>query len=202
MKTESLTFCDARAAEIVKSGEILAFPTETVFGLGIRYDREDAFGKLCALKGRLPDKPFTVMVASAEDIGEFCVLTPQMKRLIDRFMPGEITVLFPVREGLYPWLSLNHPTVGIRISASEEVRKLIAAVGVPMLVTSANLSGSAPLLTAEEVREKFDQKIPGIVSGSCRSLIPSTIVRIEGGTLQLIRQGGIAFEEIEKEWYQ
>ena len=199
MKTKLIDFNDAYCIDIVKSNEVLAFPTETVFGLGVIYNSKEAFDKLCNLKRRMPDKPFTIMVSKKEDISLFVDLNEKMERLIDRFMPGEVTFLFPVKEGLYPWINLNHKTVGIRISASRNVRDLIDRVGLPMLVTSANISGEETLLTSEQVYEKFDGELLAVVEGKCESNIASTIVLIDE-ELKLIRQGSVLFEDIVKEW--
>lgn len=200
METKILKFTDQECVDIIKEGDVLAFPTETVFGFGIIYDDVDAFEKLCSLKQRRPDKPFTIMVSNKEDISTFVDLTPKMKRLIEKFMPGEITILFPAKKNLMPHLTLNQPTVGIRIAALKEVPDLIRRVGKPMLVTSANMSNTPPLLNSNSVYEQFCGKIRGVVEGICNSNIPSTIVLIDGEELKLIRLGSISFEEILKEW--
>ena len=200
METKRLKFIDDLCVDIIKKNQVLAFPTETVFGLGVIYDSKEAFDNLCTLKLRVPDKPFTIMVADKKDISLFVDLNEKMERLIDVFMPGEITVLFPIKEGLYPWLNLNQPTVGIRISNSEDVRSLIRRVGKPMLVTSANLSGEDALLTSDDVYNKFNNKILGVVEGESDSKVASTIVLINKDELKLVRQGKVSFEDILKEW--
>lgn len=199
MKTELLNFEDDTCVRILKDGHVLAFPTETVFGFGA-IARKDAFDELCALKKRVPDKPFTIMVSDKEEIADYTDLDDRSKRLIDRFMPGEITVLFPAKAGLAHYLTLGQETVGIRISAKREVRDLIRRVGRPMLVTSANLSGTPPLLEEKSVLTQFEGRIRGVVRGTCESNIPSTIVMIRQDQLMLIRQGSIPFEKIEEEW--
>lgn len=200
METKFLTFTSQECLDIIKSNEVLSFPTETVYGLGVIYDSKEAFDRLCKLKNRIPDKPFTIMVSKKEEISQFVDLNAKMQRLIDKFMPGEITILFPCKQGLYPWLTLNQKTVGIRISGDENVRSLIARVGKPMLVTSANMSSFPALYNSEDVYKVFNNKILGIVEGKCVSKLPSTIVLIDGDNLKLIRLGSIAFEEILKEW--
>lgn len=200
METKFLNFEDQECIDIVRDGHVLAIPTETVFGLGIIYDSLDAFNELNALKQRAPDKPYTIMVSRKEEISEFVDINENMQRLIDKFMPGEITIIFPAKEGLFPWLTLNKKTVGIRIAALQEVPNLIARVGKPMLVTSANISNHNPLFDDTSVYNQFNGKIRGIVRGICTSKVPSTIVLIDGEKLKLIRQGGIPFETIYKEW--
>lgn len=199
MKTELLNFEDDTCVRILKESHVLAFPTETVFGFGV-IARKEAFDELCALKKRVPDKPFTIMVSDKEEIADYTDLDARSKRLIDRFMPGEITILFPAKAGLAHYLTLGQETVGIRISAKREVRDLIRRVGRPMLVTSANLSGMPPLLEEKSVLTQFEGRIRGVVRGTCESNIPSTIVMIRQDQLMLIRQGSIPFEKIEEEW--
>ena len=200
MKSEVVNFSDSRCIDFIKNEGVLAFPTETVFGLGVIYDSKKAFDRLCNLKNRVPDKPFTVMVSSKKDISIFVDLNEKMERLIDKFMPGEITILFPAKKDLFPWITLNHPTVGIRISASKEVRDLIDKVGKPLLVTSSNMAGEKAHVDVSDVIKIFGEKIPFIIDGNCLSNIPSTIVLINKDEIKLIRQGAISFEEIEKEW--
>lgn len=200
METKFLKFDDQECIDIVRAGHVLALPTETVFGLGIIYDSLDAFNELNTLKQRTPDKPYTIMVSKKEEISQFVDVNDKMQRLIDVFMPGEITIIFPAKEGLFPWLTLNKKTVGIRIAALKEVPDLIKRVGKPMLVTSANISNHSPLLDDISVYNQFNGKIHGIVRGTCTSKIPSTIVLIDGDELKLIRQGSIPFETIYKEW--
>lgn len=200
METKILKFADHECIDIIRQGHVLAFPTETVFGLGVIYDSKEAFDELVSLKKRMPSKPFTIMVSKKEDIALFVDLNEKMKRLIRQFMPGEITIIFPAKKGLSSWLTLNEPTVGIRISSSEDVTNLINRVGKPMLVTSANMSGEPALYNEKEVIQQFNHKILGIVEGECVSNLPSTIVLIQDDSLKLIRQGSIAFTDILKEW--
>lgn len=200
METKILSFESKDCIDIITNGDVLAFPTETVFGFGIIYDNPESFNKLCALKERVPNKPFTIMVSNKNQISEFVDLNEKMNKLIDKFMPGEITILFPSKKGLANYLTLNEKTVGIRISSDVNVTNLISRVGKPMLVTSANMSNEPPLLNSNEVLDKFNGKLLGVVKGECQSNVPSTIVLIEDNNLKLIRQGNIAFEEILKEW--
>ena len=198
--TELLNFEDKQCIDILLSENVLAFPTETVFGFGVVFDSEKAFETMCLLKGRRPDQPFTIMVNKKDDISLFVDLNDKMKRLIDKFMPGEITILFPRKEGLYPWLTLGSKYVGIRIPYQEHVLSLIGRVNKPLLVTSANMSGSAPLLNHDDVLNTFNNKILGIVKGKANSTVPSTIVMIDNDEIKLIRKGNIKFEDIKEAW--
>lgn len=200
METKLLNFNDLEAREIVLNGDVIALPTETVYGLGVIYDSKEAFDKLCNLKKRVPDKPFTIMVSNKAQIEEFVDITPKMKKIIDVFMPGEVTFLFPHKDNLAYHLTLNSDCVGIRISGSDKVSEFIARVGKPMLVTSANMSGEPALYNELDVKAVFDGSLKGIIEGKCESNLPSTIVKIDHDNLILIRQGSVSFEDILKVW--
>ena len=200
METKLLSFKDSRCIEILLNEEVLAFPTETVFGFGIVFDSKEAFSKLCLLKQRNPDKPFTIMVSKKEHIERFVNLNDKMRKLISKFMPGELTIIFTAKDNLDEHLTLNQGTVGIRIPNDKGVLDLIDRVNKPLLVTSANISNQAPLLNSEDVYKQFNNKLYGIVGGVCVSNIPSTIIKIDEDNISLIRQGGIPFEDILKEW--
>lgn len=193
-----LNFTDQEAVEYLKNGEVLSFPTETVFGLGVRYDDYQAFEKLVAVKQRPPEKPFTLMCASVEDIAKYAYVDSNIKRVIDTFMPGPITLLLKPKENLYPWVTLKSPTIGIRVPDFKELQRLIASVGVPLLVPSANKSGKQPCKDITEVIKEFDGEISAVINGKVNGALPSTIVSLVDGKCTLIRQGDINFDTIEK----
>lgn len=200
MKKEFLSFEDSKCVEILLSNNVLAFPTETVYGLGVVYDSKLAFDRLVSLKKRSPDKPFTVMISSKEDVHKFAYIDEKIQRVIDEFFPGEITLLLKSKK-CYPWVNLNSDTIGIRMSASKDVCKLIGRVGKPLLVTSANISGFEAMNTAEDVYSTFKDDLKGIVKSSNKSSsVPSTIVLLKDGEIKLIRKGSIPFEKIKKIW--
>ena len=200
MKKEFLSFEDSKCIEILLSNNVLAFPTETVYGLGGVYDSKLAFDRLVSLKKRSPDKPFTVMISSKEDVHKFAYIDEKIQRVIDEFFPGEITLLLKSKK-CYPWVNLNSDIIGIRMSASKDVCKLIGKVGKPLLVTSANISGFEAMNTAEDVYSTFKDDLKGIVKSSNKSSsVPSTIVLLKDGEIRLIRKGSIPFEKIKKIW--
>ncbi len=201
MEHEYLSFEDEKCVKILLKGDVLAFPTETVFGLGAIYDSKNAFDKLVNLKNRSPEKPFTVMVSNKNDIYKFAEVDEKTQRVIDKFLPGEITLLLPSKK-TYPWVSLNQKTIGIRFSALKEVSDLISRVGKPLLVTSTNRSGKPALNTYDEVYEEFKNDSLPIVKleNYQKSNLPSTIVLIDKDSISLIRQGAIPFKEIKSCW--
>lgn len=194
-----VNFSSNRLIEAIKEGEVVAFPTETVFGLGVIYDNEEAFEKLVKVKKRRPDKPFTLMLSDKKDINKYAITNKKIDRIIEQFMPGEITLLLKPKKNLFPWVTLNSKYIGIRVSRKKEVCDLIGNVGKPMLVTSANISSFKACCTFEETYLVFKDSIKYVVEGETLSNKPSTIVACDD-SLELIREGNISFEEIKKIW--
>lgn len=186
------------AAKLLKEGELVCFPTETVYGIGAISSSEKAFKKLVEAKKRPPEKPFTLMCSSLGEAAKYCEIDVRSLAVMKAFMPGQITVLLPARKELDPWITLGTPLIGIRVPDSEEVLELIEKVGCPLLVPSANRSGEPTSSTFEETFKTFKDEAY-IVKGECRSHVASTIVKMEPGVgISLVRQGAIAFDEIEK----
>ena len=199
METKVVNFNDSKLIEAISSKEVVCFPTETVYGLGVIYSSEEAFNKLVNVKKRNPDKPFTLMLSSPCDIDQYANINDKTKKIISKYMPGEITILVRPKEGLYPWVTLNSKYIGIRVSGKEEVCQLIAKVKEPLLVSSANISTFDVVKDFKEAFEVFYGKIPYIVEGEVNSNLASTIV-ICDEELTLIREGKIKFKEIKKVW--
>lgn len=198
MKTMLLAQKDIqKAAELLRSGEIIAFPTETVFGLGIIYDNEAAFERLVSVKQRRGDKPFTLMCASTDDISSYAVVDERLQKVINKFMPGPLTIIVAVKASLPKWVSFSTGFVGIRISSLDYVQELIRTTGKALLVPSANLADQAPALNSSEAMKVFSGKISAIVEGESISAIPSTIIEIKD-KIKLIREGEIPFSDIMK----
>ncbi|MCQ2796975.1 MAG: threonylcarbamoyl-AMP synthase [Bacilli bacterium] len=188
------------AAKVLQNGDVLAFPTETVYGVGVIYDSEEAFNKLVALKKRPPNKPFALMCSSVEEASNYIVVDEKTKRLMSHFLPGEITFLVKSRSDLPTWVTLGTDTIGIRVPASDFCVNLFKEVGKPCLVTSANMSGEPTLRYFEEVKAQFDGQVGAIVQGECTSLTPTTIVLILDSGIKLVREGPVPFEQIEHYW--
>lgn len=199
MKTRVGKFQDQELIQEIKNSNVVAFPTETVYGLGVISNSKEAFEHLVETKKRRPDKPFTLMLSKKEDIEKYAKISLNTKRVIEHFMPGEITILVPPREHLDSWITLNSKYIGIRISGMKEVSQLIDQVGFPLLVTSANISGEKTLNSFEETYRVFNGKISYIVNGKTSSKLPSTIV-ICDENIELVRLGSISFEEIKNVW--
>lgn len=202
METKIVKFDDKEVIKSIQNGEVVAFPTETVYGLGVRYDNYEAFKKLVEVKRRPPEKPFTLMGGNSFKFEDFAELDDKALELIKKYVPGPITLLCKPKKGLYKHVTLNSPAIGIRVSGDEKLRSFIDSVGVPLLVPSANKSGEPPLINSKDVYEVFNGEIPFVIDDVCNGGLPSTIVDISTpNTIKLIRQGDIPFDEI-KNFYE
>jgi tRNA threonylcarbamoyl adenosine modification protein (Sua5/YciO/YrdC/YwlC family) len=180
------------AAGILRAGGIVAFPTETVYGLGVSSRLPAAVEKLARLKGRDAAKPFTYHLASVEEIGSLVDRIPPLARkLLDRYAPGPLTLVLPARGG--------EGTVGLRVPANPIARQLIARTGAPLLVPSANPAGEPPAVSAAEVLRYFDRRIEAVVDGGTALLKESsTVVRVDDEGYEVLRAGIITREMVHQ----
>lgn len=196
MKTQLITTKQlTKAVDALREGEVIAFPTETVFGLGVIFDEEKAYQKLVEVKRRPPTQPFTLMCGRIEDIEKYAYLDEKTKKIVTSFMPGPLTIIVRVKDDVPPFVTLGTGFIGIRVSESTMVQHLIQSVGKPLLVPSANKHGEIPATTSAMALEAFNGEIPFVIEGKSESNIPSTIIKIDG-KIELIREGGIPFDRI------
>ena len=175
------------------NGLVVSFPTETVFGLAAKYDDLNAVGSLFEIKGRQKSKAITLMVDSIDRAMEFCELTEAEKKVMERLMPGMITIVVKKKEGVFiPHLE---NTVGIRIPDDQFTLELLKLTG-PLLVTSANRSGQDSMISSDEVLAEFQNEIPLVVKGECQGKIPSTVFGLENQEVIVFREGMVSEEEI------
>ncbi|NLI94856.1 MAG: threonylcarbamoyl-AMP synthase [Erysipelotrichaceae bacterium] len=185
-------------ANLLKQGEIVAFPTETVFGLGAIYSSKQAYDKLAEIKKRPKGQLFTVMVASRDDVENYAVMTPLIEAITEKFLIGPLTIIVPAKSDVPSWIKGEKEEIGIRISSMKYVRDLIKEVGQPLLVPSANITGTKPAVNAKEAYDMFNNVISGVVKGESVSRTPSTIIRISD-KIELVREGAITLQSILKE---
>ncbi len=192
MRTEELSATDARdvarAAALLREGRVVAFPTETVYGLGARADDDGALAELRRLKWRPEQKRFALLVASAEDLNTYAQPDGRARRLAHRFWPGPLTLVVPDgRDG----------DVGLRCPDMEVTRQLLRLAGCPVAATSANRSGEAPAGDAQQVLDCFAGELAAVVDGGpVRVGVASTVVRLTGQGLEVLRRGPIAEQEL------
>ena len=186
-----------RAGQLIKRGEIVALPTETVYGLGANAFDVEACKKIYLAKERPADKPLTLHVANFEMIEEIAEINLTAEKLIKKFLPGPLTIILPKKEIVPDFVTCNSKNVGVRFPKNEIAQDLIRIAGVPIAAPSANISGKNPPVTAQEVFENLSGRIEIILDGGkCDVGISSTIVDISTGELKILRQGKISITQI------
>ncbi len=189
----------AEAAEKLRQGELVAFPTETVYGLGANALLANAVAGIYEAKGRPSDNPLIVHVAQAGQAEAFAEVTAQARQLFDCFTPGPLTVILPKKEGIPDIVTAGLDSIAVRIPEHETARELIQLAGVPIAAPSANRSGSPSPTDADSVLQDMDGRIWGVVDGGrCQVGIESTIVDITGESPVILRPGGITLEQIQE----
>lgn len=175
----------------LKQKKVIAFPTDTVYGLGVIYD-EEALAALKYSKGRPENKPIPTMVGSLAQMEEIAVLNEEAKKLAAAFMPGAFTMILKKKDSVADFVTNGMETIGIRMPQDDFVLELLRQVDSPMLVTSANLSGEATGLVDVQVLSQLDGRIDGIVLGEAGGKVASTIVDMTSGKLKILREGPIS----------
>ena len=202
MKTRLLSAADpntpAIAADIIRSGGLVAIPTETVYGLGANGLGEQAVLKIFEAKGRPQDNPLILHISGPEQIEQFCHHIPQAAYdLAEAFWPGPLTMVLPAKDVVPRRTTAGLDTVGIRCPDSPVTREIIRLAGVPIAAPSANISGKPSTTTAEHVLHDHDGRIDAIVDGGpCRVGVESTIVDLTERRPRLLRPGGIGPEQL------
>ena len=181
------------AAELIKAGELVAIPTETVYGLGADGLNPEAVAKIFRAKGRPQDNPLILHIAEAADMEKFCHHIPDAAyRLAEAFWPGPLTMVLPAKDIVPKCTTAGLPTVAVRCPDNALTREIIRLAGVPIAAPSANISGKPSTTTAQHVYNDHNGKIPLIVDGGpCRVGVESTIVDLTEEKPRLLRPGGI-----------
>ena len=208
MRTEFVRVCDLEdpvgqlniqhAAQIIRSGGLVIFPTETVYGLGGDATNPRAAHAIFEAKGRPSDNPLIIHVASPEDAEEYTYTTPLYKVLADAFMPGPLTVIMKAKPCIPLTVRAGLDTVAVRCPAHPVANALIKAAGVPIAAPSANLSGKPSPTCAQHIQFDMDGRVDMIIDGgACDVGLESTIVKIEDdSTLTLLRPGKVTLEDL------
>lgn len=200
MDTKILTEKDIKeAAEIIARGGLVAFPTETVYGLGADALNPDAVAKVYEAKGRPSDNPMIVHIGRASDIGQLTPrLSPDIVALIENFWPGPLTLVVKRKPGVPDRTTGGLDTVGVRMPDSKIALDLINWADCPIAAPSANLSGKPSPTRACDVIEDLSGKVDAIIEGpDCRVGIESTVLDVSGDTPTILRPGIITPESIE-----
>ncbi len=179
-----------KAKEILIKGGVIAYPTETLYGLGAKYDIESALEKIFQLKNRPEEKALTLIIGKVEQLSLITEsISPLAKDLIEKFWPGPLTLVFKAKKGLSERLKINN-TIAVRIPGESFALRLARSVEFPITATSANISNLPAAQDAETVLNYFDGKLDLVIDGG-RSVSkqPSAIVDVSTETIKVIRQG-------------
>ena len=190
-----------KVVSLLHAEEIVSFPTDTVFGIGVIYNSGKAVKKMKEAKGRDAAKPFPLMVASVEQMDEVAFLGDRERRIAARFMPGALTLVLNKKDTVRDEFVNGFRTVAIRIPDDRFVLRVLKKAG-PMFVTSANLSGQPAGNTHEEVLAQLDGRIAAVVKGEARSHVASTIIDCTGEELRCLREGTLSFQDIKEVAYE
>lgn len=173
------------AARALRAGELVAFPTETVYGLGAHRDNAKAVERIYKIKKRVEEKRLTLMIADSDDVKKYVDhFSNTAKRLMEFFWPGALAIVFPLKDG---------SDICIRFPDNTVARDLVRAAKVPIVTTSANISGYPPSTDAQQVLMDFRGKIPIVLDGgSTRFRSPSTVLGLKDDTFEILRQGIIS----------
>jgi len=195
--------CDAdgiaAAAALLLQGDCVAFPTETVYGLGADATNGHAVAGVYAAKGRPAFNPLIAHVADMAMAETLVEMTPQARRLAEAFWPGPLTLVLPRRGTVSDLVTAGLETLAVRVPAHPVAHALLTAVGRPVAAPSANPSGRISPTTAAHVRDGLNGRIAAVLDGgACDVGLESTILGFDGETPVLLRPGGLAVEQIEQ----
>ena len=187
----------AAAAAAILRGEVVAYPTETFYGLAVDALNESALSKLRALKGRAAEKAFSLLVSGREMLATLCSeISPLAERLMAQHWPGPLTLALPARPGL-PASIVADGYVAVRVSPHPLGQTLVVAAGRPITATSANPAGSPPPRTVSEVAAYFAPESCLILDGGTTpGGQPSTLARVRGERVEILRQWAVVVADI------
>jgi L-threonylcarbamoyladenylate synthase len=179
----------AKAIAYLKSGGIVAFPTDTVYGIAAMPFNKKAIRSLYKIKKREKKKPIALLISSKKLTGKFAVSIPsKAKKLMTKYWPGPLTLIFKKRKSIPDFLTSGLPTIGIRMPKNAIALELIKKSGGALAVTSANISGNKPAISAGQIKrlKGIDLVIDG---GKCKIGMPSSVVFVSKDGIEIIRKG-------------
>lgn len=187
----------ARCGGIVRDGGLVAFPTETVYGLGVSALSGESVPKVFAAKGRPSDNPLIVHVAYPEDAEQVAYTNKYYYGLAERFMPGPLTVILPKKSVVPDAVTARLDSVGVRCPSHPAAHALIVAAGVPIAAPSANVSGAPSPTTGRHVLQDMDGKIDAVIDGGeCDFGLESTVIQLKDDSAVILRPGAVTREDL------
>jgi L-threonylcarbamoyladenylate synthase len=191
--------CIEQAAFLLQQGQLVCFPTDTIYGIGAAASNDDAIRRLYAVKGRSPDKPLPLLISEPAEASWYAEVTSAAKSLMAQFWPGPLTIVMRKVEGLRSAALARRNTVGLRVPDHDVPRDIVRMLGEPLTGTSANRSGVRPPVSAAEVAFSLGEMVSLVIDGG-RSPggEESTVVDVTGPAPVIVREGAISREELAK----
>jgi L-threonylcarbamoyladenylate synthase len=188
-----------KAAEVIKKGGVVVYPTETFYGIGADATNERAVKKVFQIKKRAEHMPILLIIGNEEMLSSVVKEVPESAfKLIRRFWPGPLTIIFRAKEDVIPALHSSTGKIGVRLSGNYTARQLSILSGVPITGTSANISGSLPCKTAQEVMDQLHGVDLILDAGVVYSELATTVVDVTEKPFKIIRKGVVSEEEISR----
>lgn len=188
-----------KATDVLKTGGVIAFPTDTVFGMGCLSSLEEPASRIYEIKGRSFTQPLPILISCTRELVRFVKMSPLDKKLAALFWPGALTLILPLKEKhpFAPSVLQGQRTIAVRMPGHAETLALIRAAGEPLATTSANRSGELPLETSQDVQHVFGDQIDFVLDGSAIGHA-STILQVEGDDFKVLREGDLTEAHIRE----
>lgn len=186
------------AKKCLEEGGIIAFPTDTVYGLACRSDRKDLQERLKHVKGRPEEKPFPIVVGSIEQCLQIAIVDERAMNIMRTCWPGPLTLILNRQGDIDDWIANGQKTIAVRMFDEEGITQMIQELNVPLFLTSANLSDEPVCQNGDEVLERLGERIDMVVDGCHRTGLASTILDCTQTELKVLREGPLSLEEIKE----
>jgi L-threonylcarbamoyladenylate synthase len=199
--SESEADAVTNAVEILKAGNVILYPTDTLYGLGADAFSDEAVDKVYEIKGRDAKKPMHAIFADMEMVEQFAEVNDIAKKLAEKFLPGALTMILKKKPGVTGGIARDMETIGVRIPNNSFCTETARAFGKPFTATSANVTGQDAVQSVDEVLTQFADAQIGIElaidAGTLAHRVPSTVVDVSSGELRILREGMIPAAEIQ-----
>ena len=188
----------SRCREVIHAGGVIVYPTDTLYGLGADPTNPDAVRKLFTIKSRQADQPILLLIKDANEVREWAAeITPRAERLMKKFWPGPLTLVFKAKPEVMAELTGGTGTIGLRVPGNALTRQLLASLGIALTGTSANIAGQPGPRTAREAAGAIGEMVGMVLDGGrTEGGNPSTVVDVSGDEPKVIREGAIPSREI------
>lgn len=187
-----------KVVQALNDNGVIIFPTETVYGIGGKATSKSVIDRVYNSKKRPRDKAINILVSNISEIEKYAIISSELERkIIEKFMPGPITIILNKRADFGYGFTANNDTIGVRIPDNKIVNTILNKIDFPLIAPSANISGKQSGVRAQEIIKDFKDCVDIIIDGGdIKKGMSSTIVKVEGSDVKILRQGKITLEQI------